>query len=177
MWLVVMLACQSNTESTTNSAETSTVEPVVSTKSEETAPDSTPEPKTTTVSTVAQTVYLAVSGDCQTDCVKPVKRTVAEWTPQVAMDVLYQGPTADETQLVLMACESTGAKVNSVDNGVATVQLVGGCGGCGTRTIADLIEPTLLGFAEIQAVQLLDPQGRTQLEGKLDSSRPSCLEP
>ena len=52
--------------------------------------------------------------------------------PQQALNSLYRGPLQEEKGLTLTRCESTGAILQTIEKGVATVQLEGGCGGCGT---------------------------------------------
>ena len=91
---------------------------------------------------------------------------------QEALNWLYEGPTVEEVGLRLMHCQSTGASIISVENGIATVQLQGGCGGCGTHTIYDSIKATITQFSDISSLVLLDAEGRTGQAG-----RPRCLEP
>ena len=102
---------------------------------------------------------------------------VPEWNPQVALDALYIGPSKKDDNLRLLACESTGARVTSIEAGLAKVELQGGCGGCGTTTIYDLIIPTLKSFPEISVVHVYDPHGKSQIDGPTTDSRPACLEP
>lgn len=123
------------------------------------------------------TLFFAKSPDCVSDCIAEVTRMVPEWSPQVALDALYAGPSKKDGGLRLLACESTGAKVTSIEGGLAKVELQGGCGGCGTTSIYDLIVPTLTAFPEISVVQLYDANGKSQVDGPTENSRPACLEP
>ncbi len=106
-----------------------------------------------------------------------VERTAMAWTPQEALNVLYKGPTDTEKSLKLLTCNSTGAVVKSIDKGLATVQLEGGCGDCGSLSIYDSIVPTLKAFPEIEVVHLLDPSGKSQIDSPSEDARPGCLEP
>lgn len=167
MWLFLTLACQS----TSNSPKSELNSEVPSQGSAEDAPKSAVDP--------AQDVrlYFAKSGDCVNDCIQQVNRKAVIWTPQSALDALYNGPLDSESGLQFIACQSTSATIQSIEDGVAKVQLNEACGGCGTQTVADLIEPTLLEFDAISVVQIYDPQGHTQLDDPKKSSRPGCLEP
>ena len=98
---------------------------------------------------------------------------VPEWNPQVALDALYTGPSKKDGNLRFLACESTGAKVISIESGLASVELQGGCGGCGTVSVYDLILPTLKAFPEINVVHVYDPSGKSQIEGPKIDSRPA----
>lgn len=122
-------------------------------------------------------LFFAKSPDCVSDCIAEVTRMVPEWSPQVALDALYVGPSKKHGNLRLLACESTGAKVTSIEAGLAKVELQGGCGGCGTTSIYDLIVPTLTAFPEISVVHLYDANGKSQIDGPTENSRPACLEP
>ena len=93
----------------------------------------------------------------------------------VALDALCWVKT--DGNLRLLACESTGAKVTSIESGLASVELQYGCGGCGTTSVYDLILPTLKAFPEINVVHVYDPNGKSQIEGPKMDSRPACLEP
>ena len=128
-------------------------------------------------SLVKGTLFFAKSPDCVSDCIAEVTRMVPEWSPQVALDALYAGPSKKNRDLRLLACESTGAKITSIEAGLAKVELQGGCGGCGTTSIYDLIVPTLTVFPEISVVHLYDANGKSQIDGPTENSRPACLEP
>ena len=168
MWLFLTLACQSAPEVSQSEEASSEV------SSQEIVED---VPKVVVPPPQNVSLYFAKSVDCTSDCIQKVERKAVIWNPQLALDALYNGPLAAESGLRFISCQSTGAKVQSIEDGVAKVQLMGGCGGCGTQTVADLIEPTLLEFDAISVVQIHDPQGRTQLGGVGASSRPGCLEP
>lgn len=174
MWLLFALACQSSDTSKVVELPKSANEPIESN-----------EPRNEELKALPKVVsnpqfvnvYFAKQKDCIGDCIQQVERKVLIWNPQLALDALYNGPLETETTVRFLACESTGASIQSIKDGVAVVNLKGGCGGCGAQTVADLIEPTLLEFDNISVVQIYDPQGRTQMEGPNLPSRPSCLEP
>ena len=96
---------------------------------------------------------------------------------QNAIDMLYKGPNASESSLQLLSCGSTGAKLLSVEQGLAKVQLQGECSGCGSMSIYDSIVSTLKDLPSIQTVHLLDPKGKTQSDGDHLNARPACLNP
>ena len=98
---------------------------------------------------------------------------------QFALQQLYAGPTETETQrgLELIKCETTGATLLSVKDGLATVRLQGSCGGCGALGIYDSIVKTLKQFPKISYVHVLSPQGNTQRISDRTDARPECLEP
>lgn len=123
------------------------------------------------------TLFFAKSSDCLSECVGSVTRQVEEWTPQIALDSLYEGPLPHEEAWRLIDCGSTGAKLQTIQDGLAKVVLQGACGGCGTMSVYDLIVPTLKTFPEINVVHLYDPSGKSQIEGPKLDSRPVCLEP
>ena len=170
MWILLSLACQTPPKSEPLK------EPLV-----ENLPKV--EPVTAeTVGVVEGQVYF-FRRDCIEDCVVSVPRTVDQWTPEVALNLLYEGPTDEEKEYQLLKCKTTGAvikEIREVPHGfLAVVHLLGDCGGCGTQSIADLIEPTLLQFDGINIVHLYDPLGRTQMDDDAPflTSRPACLEP
>lgn len=169
MWLFLTVACQSTPEIPQSELVPSSEAP--SQNSEKKTPKVVADP------TKDVSLFFAKSVDCTSDCIQKVERKAVIWNPQLAVDSLYNGPLDTESDLRFIACQSTGATIQSIEEGVAKVQLNGGCGGCGAQTVADLIEPTLLAFDSISVVQIYDPQGRTQLEGPKISSRPACLEP
>ena len=98
---------------------------------------------------------------------------------QASLDVLYQGPQQNtaEKNLSLLTCESTGATIMSLENGLARVQLQGGCSACGSMSIYDSIVATLTQFPSITTVHVLDPQGKTQADSDTTHARPACLNP
>ena len=169
MWIGIWLAC---------SQETS-VEPMSNTEKKPVLEQATSAKKQTIdpTSLVEGTVFFAKSPECVADCIGSVKLQVPKWTPQIALDTLYAGPSTDEEGWRLIDCGSTGAKLQTIEDGVAKVQLVGSCGGCGTMSVYDLIVPTLKAFPEINVVHLYDSGGKSQIEGPKLDSRPACLEP
>ena len=96
---------------------------------------------------------------------------------QNAIDTLYKGPNSSESSLKLLSCGSTGAKLLSVEQGLAKVQLQGECSGCGSMSIYESIVSTLKDLPSVQTVHLLDPQGKTQSDGDHLNARPACLNP
>ena len=109
--------------------------------------------------------------------VEKVTRELSVVSPQHLLDALYAGPQPSEKGLVLTRCESTSATFLNLKDGVATVQLQGGCGGCGTHSIADLVIPTLTSLAGIDFVHIQDPNGKSMVDTERANSRPACLEP
>lgn len=168
MWLTVWLACSQET-----SIESKTREPNVVPKQVLPSDKKIEEIQ----SKVEGVLYFAKTPECSADCIEPVKRQVPDWTPQIALDSLYQGPLKEETGLRFIGCGSIGAKLQTIESGVAKVQLEGDCGGCGSLSVYDLIVPTLKAFHEIKVVQLYDSSGKSQIEGAKIDSRPACLEP
>ena len=98
---------------------------------------------------------------------------------QFALEALYKEPSEKEKQqgLTLIKCQSTAAKILSIKEGLATIQLQGGCGGCGSIGIYDSIVQTAKQFTSIDYVHILDPSGKTQALSPRSDARPSCLEP
>ena len=172
-WLGLMACTRSNDVEQTQAE----VQMVVSSTEERTHSADTP---TVEMKAHHTQLYFMKKENCSSNCIIGVSRFLERkeaWTPQEVLDLLYTGPLETESTLQLMACQSTGAKILKIVDQVATVQLEGGCGGCGSQSIYDLILPTLTQFSEISAVQLLDPQGRSQIDDPTQSSRPACLEP
>ena len=164
MWLALWLACGQETP----------VEAVAKTEVPEVPIQ---KPLQETSKPLEGTLFFAKSPECLSDCVGSVTRQVEEWTPQKALDTLYEGPLAHEEGWRLIDCGSTGAKLQTIEEGVAKVQLVGSCGGCGTMSVYDLIVPTLKTFPEVNVVHIYDSSGKSQIEGPKVDSRPACLEP
>ena len=96
---------------------------------------------------------------------------------QNAIDALYEGPNATESSLTLLTCASSGARIVSIEKGLAIVQLQGNCSGCGSMSIYDNIVATLNNLPSVQVVHVLDPQGNTQSDGDHINARPACLNP
>jgi hypothetical protein len=100
---------------------------------------------------------------------------------QGALEALFAGPTPDEEAqgLRFEASEATGFTGLTVgDDGIARVQLTGGCSSGGsTFTIAQEIIPTLTQFPSISYVKILDPDGSTEEPEGASNSIPECLEP
>lgn len=111
----------------------------------------------------------------------PVLRPVLPGTPATGvMDRIFAGPVAREEGrgLRLLRSQATSFTRLGVRDGVARVQLVGGCSSGGsTVTIAGEIMPSLRQFPTVDFVKIYDPQGRTENpNGRVDSI-PECLEP
>lgn len=148
---------------------------IESSKKEDTEPTQDEEKTTIKVSLFFTNQEAMKTG--QGELLQKVLRELTEVSPQSLLDALYAGPQESETGLVLTSCLSTGATFLGLEDGVATVQLQGGCGGCGTHSIADLITPTLTSLAGIDFVHLQDPQGKSMVDTQKANSRPACLEP
>jgi hypothetical protein len=111
----------------------------------------------------------------------PVWRRV---TPGAAMggavSSLFHGPLVREHNagLRFLSSEATGFAHLRVSNGIARLQLTGGCNAGGsTESIAGEISPTLKQFPGVQYVKIYDPWGQTgDPTGPRDSS-PDCLNP
>ncbi len=170
MWLAMWLACG---QEVSEAKKSSNVQQASTPAKSETTD--------TTKSTVSDPVKKSVEGKvffvkAAVDVVE-VTRTEPTWTPQIAVNTLYKGPLESESTLSLPTCQTTGATVQSVENGVAKVQLQGGCGGCGSIGIYDVLVPTLKAFEEISVVQIFDPRGNSQIDEPKQDARPGCLEP
>lgn len=96
------------------------------------------------------------------------------------LDALFAAPSAEEQarDLVFVASEATGARAIRVEDGIAHVELLGGCDSRGaTFTVAQEIIPTLTQLEEVEFVKIYDPAGTTgEPEGR-SNSIPGCLEP
>lgn len=111
----------------------------------------------------------------------PVWRRVL--TPAVAggaLNSLYHGPVFAETEtgLRLLPSGSSGFTGLRIQNGVAHVQLTGGCdSGGSTVTVAGSIIPTLKQFSNVRYVKIYDPAGTTGDPVGPTDSIPDCLNP
>ena len=171
MWVTIWLACgQSSVES--NDIASKPVEHSAEKTVNKTADKPIVQPSKPLVKGV---LFFAKSPDCVSGCIAEVSRMVPEWNPQVALDALYSGPSKKDGNLRFLACESSGAKVTSIEAGLASVELQGGCGGCGTVSVYDLILPTLKAFPEINVVHVYDSSGKSQIEGPKIDSRPALF--
>jgi hypothetical protein len=97
-----------------------------------------------------------------------------------ALQRLFAGPTQAERAdgLRFVASKATGFKDLRISDGVARVQLTGGCGSGGsTFTIAAEIMPALRQFASVSWVKIYDPAGTTERPLGHTDSIPGCLEP
>lgn len=110
-----------------------------------------------------------------------VDRVVSRVTPaRGALDAMFQGPTeAERAQgLAFVSSGATGFHKLRIENGVAHVELQGGCNSAGsTVTIASLINATLKQFPSVLHVRIYDPNGETQQPNGPGDSIPTCLEP
>ncbi len=113
--------------------------------------------------------------------VTPVVRRVLAVAPAAGvLDRLFAGPTLAERRrgLRLVASRATGFRDLSVAGGVARVRLTGGCDSRGsTFTVANLIDPTLVAFPNIDAVKIFSPSGQTGNPTGPGGSIPDCLNP
>ena len=135
-------------------------------------------------STKAQRVYFLdqpnfVAG--QSPYATPVKRPIRTTNPAVVLlDRLFAGPTARERHdgLRLVRSHATGFTGLRIANGIARVQLTGGCNSGGsTFTIANEIVPTLRRLPTVDFVKIYDPLGGTADPTGKTNSIPACLEP
>jgi hypothetical protein len=97
-----------------------------------------------------------------------------------ALQELFAGPTQDEQALGLrfLSSHASGFENLRIDDGVARVQLTGGCSSGGsTFTVADEIRPTLKQFPSVIWVKIYDPSGQTERPYGHTDSIPACLEP
>jgi Sporulation and spore germination len=98
-----------------------------------------------------------------------------------ALQRLFAGPTqAERAQgLRFVASQATGfTKLSISSDGVARVQLTGGCSSGGsTFTIANEIMPTLKQFPSVHWVKIYDPSGHTERPTGHTDSIPVSLEP
>lgn len=179
MWMISILACGfgSNVDVEVESAQKTKSEPVEQVDVVKTTDTLNPSTEEENEDTVQGLVYFAKEPTCVKDCVVKVTRSSIKWTPEVAIETLYKGPTETEKGLRFISCESTGASVQSIENGIAKVQLTGGCSGCGTLSVYDLLVATLKEFSNISVVHMYDPSGKSQIDSINEDSRPSCLEP
>lgn len=77
-----------------------------------------------------------------------------------------------------MASKATGFRNLRIDDGVARVQLTGGCGSGGsTFTVANEITPTLKQFPSVRWVKIYSPACRTERTHGHTDSIPAYLEP
>lgn len=112
---------------------------------------------------------------------RPVSRPVIP--PAVAAGALqrmFAGPTAADASrgLSLLRSEATGIRLWSIRDGVARVQLTGGCDAHGsTASIALEIMPTLRQFSSVHWVKIYDPAGHTARPAGHSDSLPACLNP
>ena len=112
---------------------------------------------------------------------RPVLRRVPAATPANGlMHQLFAGPTGAERAdgLRLVRSQAWGADVFAISDTVARVKLRRSCdSGGSTFTVADLVLPTLKQLANVDAVKVYDPSGRTQEPAGRTDSVPACLEP
>jgi hypothetical protein len=109
-----------------------------------------------------------------------VRRVPVPGVARGALAALFAGPTGFDRPrgLTFVNSDASGFTDLSIRNGVARVQLRGGCASGGsTFTIADEIVPTLKQFPTVDFVKILDPQGRTEEPTGRSDSIPLCLEP
>jgi hypothetical protein len=108
-------------------------------------------------------------------------RPVIPSTPAVGvLDRLFAGVRDSERadSLRFVGSGATGYRLRSIRNGIARVQLTGGCRrGTGPVTIADEILPTVRALAAVQWVKVYSPAGRTEHPSGQTDSVPACLAP
>lgn len=97
-----------------------------------------------------------------------------------ALQRMFAGPTVRDMRngLSLLRSEATGVRLWSIRDGVARVQLTGGCNAHGsTASIALEIMPTLKQFRSVHWVKIYDPAGHTTDPTGHRDSLPACLNP
>lgn len=108
-------------------------------------------------------------------------RPVIPQTPATGlMDRLFAGvlPAERADGLRLLRSRATGFTIRSIRNGIARVQLTGGCSSGGsTVTIAGEIMPTLRQLPTVDWVKIYGPAGHTEHPFGQRDSIPACLEP
>jgi Sporulation and spore germination len=111
----------------------------------------------------------------------PRVRPVLPGTPATAlMDRLLAGalPLERSNGLRTLRSGATGVAIRSISDGIARVQLTGGCSSSGsTATVAGEIMPTLRQLATVDRVKIYDPAGHTEHPFGHQDSIPACLEP
>lgn len=91
---------------------------------------------------------------------------------------MFKGPRGLEREagLELLASGADGFNEFALDDGVATLQLRGGCeGGDSEITVFDLVVANLKQYPEVKVVKLLDPEGTTLDPDGPEDSKPACL--
>ncbi len=97
-----------------------------------------------------------------------------------ALQRMFAGPTVPDmaSGLSFLRSEATGIRLMSIRDGVARVQLTGGCNAHGsTASIALEIDPTLKQFSSVHWVKIYDPAGHTADPTGHSDSLPGCLNP
>jgi hypothetical protein len=117
----------------------------------------------------------------QSPYTQPVSRPVIPSAAAFgALQRLFAGPTQAERAFGLrfVASQATGFKNLRISDGVARVQLTGGCSSGGsTFTVANEIRPTLRQFPSVHWVKIYDPSGHTERPYGHTDSIPQSLEP
>ena len=112
---------------------------------------------------------------------RPVGRPVIPpSTAAGAMQRLFAGPTVADMSsgLSFLRSEATGIRMMSIRDGVARVQITGGCNAHGsTASIALEIQPTLRQFSSVRWVKIYSPSGHTADPTGHRDSLPDCLNP
>jgi hypothetical protein len=111
----------------------------------------------------------------------PRTRPVIPLTPATGrMDRLFAGvlPAERADGLRLLRSGASGFRIRSIRDGIARVELVGGCtSGGSTVTIAGEIMPTLRHLPTVDWVKIYGPTGHTEHPRGQRDSIPACLEP
>lgn len=124
-----------------------------------------------------QSAFLANQQPFFTPRVRPVR---ADRPVVGRLDRLFAGVLPGEyaAGLRLLRSEATGFRLLSISDGVARVQLTGGCASGGsTATVAGELMPTLRRLADVSWVKIYDPQRTTERPTGHSDSVPTCLEP
>lgn len=181
LWIALIFGC-GGAEETKGPEPTSSVVPKGrKAKAKKVVKGKKPAPEVEKVTASIFFMNQKAIDDGSGEAIVSVDREVgAKNPPRNALWTLFKGPEGPEKDegLILMGSGATGFDGLTVEEGVATVRLKGGCNNeGGAHSIYDLILPTLKQFDEIKSVKVLDPEGNTQNPEGSGDSRPECLEP
>ncbi|HET7018362.1 MAG TPA: hypothetical protein VFI65_30870 [Streptosporangiaceae bacterium] len=127
---------------------------------------------------VDRPVLPALSGAARARALRDPATTTA--LARSALQRLFAGPTLAENTgrgLFFVTSGATGWRDLRISDGVARLQLLGGCQATGSSvTLADEIVPTLKQFPLVRAVKIYDPAGQTEESAGRVDSIPLCLE-
>jgi hypothetical protein len=128
--------------------------------------------------TVTVKDYFFTSGIL--DAATVTRPAIPPATAKGTLQRLFAGPTQSElaSGLIFLNSDATGFTGLSIVDGLAKIQLTGGCNSHGgTASIAGEIFLTLKQFPTVKWVKIYDPLGRTEAPTGNSDSMPECLEP